>query len=350
MSAEKSQAPSRLRRQQARDAGHAPHSPELTAAAGLLAAFVLLGAWAGELGHTLLRILVSRITSAEPVGPREPVGISAQFLESAAPLTVPLGSILFGTLVAMVATHQVQTGGLWAPGRLVPDLSRLWRGLTETDEELSLAKPFLNGVTALMKVVILASVAIWVVWAQIPRLADLCRLSTYALLPAAANLISTVGLALAVSGAMVGLADFAFKFRQFEEHLRLTPEQQREEQKAIDGDPAIRSRRVQTARAWIKDPGDILTGAALLLTGSGGLSILIAGSPPPGKISVRTIARGAAASSLRRAATKAGIPVEHAPVLSRWFADSRAQRGPLPPELATELASLWPVPSLLKHH
>jgi flagellar biosynthetic protein FlhB len=147
---------------------------------------------------------------------------------------------------------------------------------------------------------------------------------------------------LAVAGVAVGLADYAVKYRRFEEHLRLTPDEQREEQKAIDGDPSVRSRRVQLARSWLRDPGEVLAGAGLVVTGVGGLSVLLAGSPPPGRITVRTISRGVAASRLRHAAERAGVPVVRAPELARWFAAGRAQRATLPPELASALAAHWP--------
>ena len=347
MSAERTQAPSRLRRQQARDAGHAPHSPELTAAAGLLAALIMLGAWGGELGAALRLVITEGITSAVPspdatlTSLNDPTLVAAQFHRVVAILALPLGSILFGTLVAMIAVHQAQTGGLWAPARLAPDFSRLWKLGSESDDELNLAAPFVHGLGALFKLAILVLIAACLLIAQMPALENLAKLELPALLLASTALVRAVALPLAIAGFVLGLVDFGLRHRRFEEHLRLTPNQQREEQKAIDGDPAIRSRRLQTARAWRQDPAELLVGASLVVTGTAGLTVLLGGSPPPGQVSVRTIARGVAASRLRQSAERAGLKSVKAPELARWFAASRTTKAPLPPYLATELASLW---------
>jgi flagellar biosynthetic protein FlhB len=339
-----------VRRQRARESGHAAHSPELTAAVGLLAGVVLLGAWGGELVGALARALGEGFAmagqSADGLGSAmDVVAIAGRFRRCAALVFVPLGSILFGTLIAVITAHQVQTGGLWAPARLAPDPRRLWLLGSGSEEEADLAGPLMGGLVTLLKLALLMAVAGGLLYAQVPSLARLARLEPPLLLAAASVLVRTVGLPLAVAAVALGLADFAWKFRRFEDYLRLTPDEQREEQKAVDGDPAVRSRRVQLARSWLRDPGELLAGAGLVVTGSAGLSVLLAGSPPPGRVTVRTIARGVAAASLRHAAEHAGVPVVRAPRLAQWFAASRVERSPLPPELATALAERWPRPA-----
>src|SRR5262249_25572533 len=110
------------------------------------------------------------------------------------------------------------------------------------------------------------------------------QLEMPALLKASGYLVFVTMLAMAVSSVAMGLCDFWMRYRRFEHMLRTTPDEQREEQKAIDGDPAIRSRRVQLARDWLRDPGELIAGTSLVLTGSAGLSVLLAGSPPPGRV------------------------------------------------------------------
>ena len=68
---------------------------------------------------------------------------------------------------------------------------------------------------------------------------------------------------------------------------------------------------------------------------------MLGGSPPAGQVSVRTIARGVAASKLRQSAKRDGLAIVKAPELARWFVASRTSKAPLPPHLATELACLW---------
>jgi flagellar biosynthetic protein FlhB len=328
-------APSRRRRQLARERGFAPHSPELTAAVGLLVGVILLGAWGGDLARDFTGLLRS---AGDGAAPADAQALAARVREAAFGVLVPLGAILGGVLVAVVAAHQAQVGGLWAPARLAPDAGRLWNAGTEAEPGAWV----LRGLESVARIGVLLAVAAGTLGARAPDLARLGALETPDLLRASAAIARDLALALAVAWVVLGLIDFGLRWRAFEQRLRMTPEEHREEQKAIDGDPALRSRRLQIARSWLRDPGELLAGAALVVTGPAGLTVLLAGSPPPGRVGVRTIARGVAASTLRHAAERAGVPVVRAERLARWFAGSRIGRPALPPTLAAELAAAWP--------
>jgi flagellar biosynthetic protein FlhB len=319
--AERTQAPSARRRQMAREAGLVPHSPELTAALGLLA-----GAWLGAAwGEAIVGGLIELIRA----GCRGEIGWSG-----VAGVLMPAAGIVLGTLAVVVGAHLVQTGGLWAPALLAPDVTRLGpRG-----GEGGLARSLLPLARGLWLGAVTLAVLAW----RGPGLGSLAGLTPGELVAACGTVARDLVLALAAAWVAFGLIDFALRHRAFEARLRLTPEEQREEQRVIDGDPAVRSRRLQVARAWLRDPGEMLAGAGLVVTGQAGLSVLLSGGPPPGPVGVRTIARGVAASTLRHAAERAGVPVVKAPDLAGWFARARVGRPALPPELAERLREIWP--------
>ncbi len=110
----------------------------------------------------------------------------------------------------------------------------------------------------------------------------------------------------------------------------------------MEGDPALRARRRRIARAWRSDPGEALAGASLVLTSADGLTVVLSGGPPPRRVAVRSVARGAPGLRLGAAAGTARVPLLAAPELARRLAE---RLGPaLPPagrDLA-ELAALWP--------
>ncbi len=193
-----------------------------------------------------------------------------------------------------------------------------------------------------MKVVVLLSVAAWAIWADLEVLARLSGLEPRPLARAAGTLLHDLTGPLALTCLALGVADFALQWRRHENQLRMTPDQHREEQRSSDGDPALRSRRRRLALSWRHDPADVLAGASLLVNGPG-LAILLAGGPPPLPLTVRTVARGAEATRLRRSAFEAGIPLAESVPLVHHFARGPAA-GPLPPPLAEELATLWPMP------
>ena len=122
----------------------------------------------------------------------------------------------------------------------------------------------------------------------------------------------------------------------------MTPTEQRDEQRDIDGDVGQRRRRQRLAREWINSPNDVLEGASLVLTGENGLTVVVAGDPPPGRVTVRMVARGAAASNLRRSAERASVPVVRAPRVAGWMGRPGGDRALLSPDLAARLTAIWP--------
>jgi flagellar biosynthesis protein FlhB len=194
---------------------------------------------------------------------------------------------------------------------------------------------------ALAKAAVVVAVAAWAIRAELPGLDRLARLEAPALARAAGASLRGVVAALALATVALGAVDFALQYQRVEAQLRLTPEERREELRAVDGDPALRARRRELARAWRRDPAEALAGAALVLAGPSGLTVVLAGGPPPGRVSVRSVARGPAGSALRRAAERAGLSPVEAPALARRFALGPAAGTALPPHLAAELAELW---------
>src|SRR5438132_1070881 len=126
MSEDRTQAPSKRRLQQARESGQAAHSPELTGAAGLLAAGVALWAWGDRLAGALLAGIPAPLLGAMPVS-ADAAEVVARFRDLAFGVAWPLGLVLSAFAAAALAAHQAQVLGLWAPALLAPDPSRLWR-------------------------------------------------------------------------------------------------------------------------------------------------------------------------------------------------------------------------------
>src|SRR5436305_1121656 len=70
-------------------------------------------------------------------------------------------------------------------------------------------------------------------------------------------------LSLAAATLALGLLDVLLQHRRFSAMLRMTPDEQREDQRAMEGDPALRARRRRVARTLRTDPGEVLIGASL---------------------------------------------------------------------------------------
>ncbi len=147
---------------------------------------------------------------------------------------------------------------------------------------------------------------------------------------------------LAVVLLVLGLVDYALRYRRIESMLRTTTEEQREDRRVIEGDPAARAQRRRISREFRAHSPDLLTGASLILTGTAGLTLVLGGGPPPRRVTVRTAVKGHAGTRLRRSAAASEIPVVDAPDLARRLARRLSSRSSLAAELIAELAAIWP--------
>jgi flagellar biosynthetic protein FlhB len=324
----------------ARQAGQVAHSPELTAAVGLLASALVLSACGENLARTLSSSLQGALLSAEPL----PVAIDAaevvtRIRHLALGVVWPLGLTLGAFALAAIGTHQAQAGGLWAPALLAPDPARLW--LPARGEGMGLASHAARGFWSIVKAVVVVAATGYVLRADWPRIEQLGGADVPTLARAAAVAMRHLLLTLAATTLLLGLIDFTLRYLRFEAMLRTTPEQSREDMRSTEGDPALRARRRQLTRVWRQDPAEVLAGASLVLTGHVGLTIVLCGGPPPRGISVRSTASGAQGDRLRRAAQEMKIANVEAPALARRLAQRRPPGLPLPPDVLITLAPLW---------
>lgn len=337
MSDERTQAPTQRRRQQARESGLVAHSPELTRAAGLLTIVVLLGCWGDDLALGMIDLIQGALT--HPMTRLDGVDAVVEHLRDAAwRVLAPLVGIVGGAMLTMVLAHQAQVGGLWAPSRLAPDLSRLGLGWGGPD----LAGATSRVAWSLCKALIVIGLGAWSFQRHARELGQLGEGGPAAVAVAASGLVLDLAWWLAVAALLIGAVDYGLVWRRVEERLRQTPDEHREELKAADGDPALRSRRRALAQRWRVDAGAALPGATLGLVGPGGVFVVLGGGPPPARVEVRHIARGATAVLVRREAERAGVPIVTAPALARHFALGRREGSVLPPRLMDELMGIWP--------
>ncbi|WP_422928320.1 EscU/YscU/HrcU family type III secretion system export apparatus switch protein [Singulisphaera sp. PoT] len=337
---ERTQSPSKLRREQARESGQVAQSAELTGAAALFAAVLLLGARGDQLALTLIGMLRAPLLG-DPMLLANPDEVVARLRGIAFELMAPLGILAVGSATAAILAHQAQVRGLFVPGLLAPDPSRLWT----LGRGPGFATRSARGAWSVAKAVVVVAVAAWAIrsgWLDYLRLADS---DTQRLARAVGEAMRRLALYLAGSTLALGLVDFGLQHRRYEAMLQMTPEESREDQRSMEGDPALRARRRRLARSWRNDSAEILAGATLMLTGPSGLTLILAGGPPPRRPSIRSALKGAAGLKLREAALQAKLPTVAAPDLAYRLATRPAPALPLSAEQVAELAAIWPVES-----
>jgi flagellar biosynthetic protein FlhB len=334
---DRTQAPSKRRRQLARQYGQVAHSPELTAAAGWLVAVFLLGMTGDRLATRLTGLVTGSLTW--------PVDLTADGAEVVARVRAvvldlgwPTGAILAGFAAGALAMHQLQVHGLWATSQVVPDPKRLWALASGP----GLAARAERAAWSMVKGVILVAAAAWTLRVGWSGLLALGGLEGPALGRAVGQLVINLAWVLAGVLLVLGVADYGLRYRRFEAMLRTTPAEQREDRRVMEGDPAAQSQRRQVARAWRGDSPELLAGASAILCGAAGLTLVLAGGPPPGRVTIRSVVRGQAGLRQRRSAEATKVPLIDAPDLARRLARRPSSSSPVAAELLAELATIWP--------
>ena len=236
MSEDRTIEPSRRRLQEARDRGRVPRSASLTAAVGLLAATAALAVRGDDLADALVGLI--RAPLLGPAIEPTPAALAATLRAAVAGVAVPVLVVLGSALVASVAAHQAQVGGLLLPGLAMPDPARLRpnsAGATAADRLLGV-------LGAAGRAALLTGLAAWLVRDRLLGL-GLAQGDPSAMVRAAAASLVGVLLRLGLALLAMGLVDCAMQHRRHAASLRMTPDEHREERRATEGDPALGSRR-----------------------------------------------------------------------------------------------------------
>ena len=338
MSEDRTQPPSQRRRQLAREQGQAAHSPELTAAAGWLAAVVALGCCGEELAGALAGLMRFGLSTGDVASMAvDAAGLSSRIRGMAWALAWPLGWIVAAFAAGATAAHQCQVRGLWSAKQLLPDPGRLWApghgpGVS--------ARTGRAGGSAIKAAIFLAVLA-WLIRAGWADVLGLGSLNAPAMAAAAGRLLFRLAAVLAGVLAVLGLLDYGLCYWRFESMLRTTPDEQRR--------PSRVRRRCQravttpTAGAdWRGDAAEPIAGATLALHGAHGLTLILSGGPPPRQLQIRAVARTGGGLRLRRSAEAANLPQLDDDDLARRLARHAAGNRPIPAELIARLADAWP--------
>ena len=341
MSEDRTQAPSKHRRQLAREQGLVAHSPELTAAAGWLGAVLTLGAFRDDLARAMVGLVQGSMMEPSAMA-TDPAGVASRVRGLMIALSWPLGVILAAFAASAFVAHQMQVRGLWTASLIAPDLGRLWT----PGRGPGLGARSGTVVWSLFKAVVIVIVSAGVIysgWGDIQRLSSL---EVPELARTAARSILNMTEVLAGVLVVLGLLDYGLRYFRVEAMLMTTSQEQREDQRTMEGDVAVRAQRRRIARLWRIDSADLVAGASLALTAPGHLTVVLSGGRPPKPVTIRTTASGEAGRRLRRTVEAAGITLVDAGSLARRLAQHPDSSRPIPVEFIAELAAIWPPQAL----
>ena len=232
-----------VRLQQATREGDAPKSYELIAALQITTGVVILYFLFNALAATIARFASSAWQasgiSLDAVGATVATGTEDLTVQ----LSVTLLPIMASILVCAVLSHLVQSGTaagfrkpVWQPQQINP-VSGIRR--------LFSLENLLRGVLGIPKVAVIGLVTLVVIWNQRFDLAGLQQVGAQELGPKLIYQVFVVLMAAAGTLLAVSTFDYFVQWYSFQNRMRMTDQQLRDENRLQSIDPQIKSRRIE---------------------------------------------------------------------------------------------------------
>jgi len=237
----KTQEPSARKLAQAREEGQVSKSPEVASLAALAAASLVILLNGGAISRTVASQLIPFLAHPDAIDLSG--GGALNVFRAAITAAAPTAIILLAALAAGVVGNVAQTGFLFTPKRLAPDIAKL-NPITALTRMFG-PEGMVNFAKTLAKFIVMCTV----IWFQLsPKLiyfSGLAALDLAAVLPFTCDIIRAVLIASLVMLAVSAAVDWFIQRQRFMAKMRQTRQEQKQEHKDSEGDPNIKGKLKQ---------------------------------------------------------------------------------------------------------
>lgn len=325
---DRTELPTPQRRQELRRRGQIARSGDLTAAVALLASAAALHFFGSGLTISLAQILRGSL-AAPAWNQLDPVGLTqhlAELLRQVARGTLPILALL---TLAAVAANVAQVGFLLTMEPLAPDLNRLnpLAGL----QRILAWRSGAALVTSLLKLVVLSAIIVGFVASRLPLLLQTGDLEVAALAEQTGAWLIAAGFQLSIGLAVLAVADYGLQLWKYEQEIRMTQQELRDELRQMDGDPSLRQRR-RDARHKLAEARQIERAgrARVVLVDAAETAVVIDyAEEHPGVPLVVASGTGELGRRLRQAAVVRGVPIVEKGSLAQGLQRRARAAGPV---------------------
>lgn len=327
------------RREEAKRQGRVPFSAELVNGLVLLAGVLGLMSFGPQVGEAMLDLFRYDLARAyhPELGPEE---TSELFQRAAGKLLVALAP-LFGILVAVgIATSLVQVGFDINTEKLEPNFNRLnpatgWKRLFS-------GAAVVRGGLAILKVIALGVVAYLIVERYAGVILNLNTGRVTGGAAAAWVVVIRLAVWLSAAVALVAVLDYIYQRRKFEQSIRMTKQELKDEMKQEEGDPQIKARirQIQRDRLRRKMLAEVPKATVVITNPAHYAVALRYRSEQDAAPVVVAKAMGPLARRITEIARGAGVPILERPTIARALYASVKEGQPIPQALFRAVAEV----------
>jgi flagellar biosynthetic protein FlhB len=229
-----------------------------------------------------------------------------------------LGTIFAVTAIAGVAGNVFQTGFMFTPSKLFEGgLSKL--NPLEGFKRLFGMDAFIQFTKSLVKVIILALIAWWILEPHAMQITQLAELAPTAIIPLTWDILKALLYAVLIMLTFGAGLDWFIQRQRFMKRMRMSKQEIKDENKQSEGDPQIKARlrQIRMQRARRRMMSDVAKATVVVMNPT---HYAVALRYEPGVTAVpMCVAKGMdlVALKIREIAEEAGVPVIEDPPLAR---------------------------------
>ena len=336
---DKTEEPTAKKRREAQDEGKIPKTQELSAAAVLIGAGLMIGPGGAVMVDALRRLSWASFRVG-PSSMHDPV-MAVEWVRWVGVQTA-MGMLPFVGVVSVLALFvgTVQGRGTLSMKPIEPDWTRL--SPAKNMKRFLSPRPFVDLFKSVFKLVVVGVVVYVAMSGALEELSRLPQSGPRALIEALQSEIVRVMLAAGIALLALAVADYGYQSWQHQRDLRMSKEEVKQELKESEGDPLIRARLRSLGRslARMRMMAAVPT-ADVVVTNPTHIAVALRYDPDVAEAPL-VVAMGSRklAQRIRKTALKAGVPViENKPVARALFAAAKVGF-PIPPMLYVAVAEI----------
>jgi flagellar biosynthetic protein FlhB len=331
------------RREEARERGQVARSTDLANAVILLAALLVLLFGGRALADGIARFTVHHLGEIAEVRTlleeRDPRDAAFLLLRASAAMGTALLPFLAVVVAAALAVHWLQVGFLFTTTPLEFDLTKL--DPVAGFRRFFTLRGFMRAAMGVAKLAVLVAVAGWTLYQMRWEFLSTAQMDFPAAVGFMVRAVLIAGIRIAIALLLLAILDYAYQRYQYEQDLRMSRQEIKEELKRYEGDPKIkeRRRRVQMQLALQRMLGRVPR-ATVVITNPTEYAVALEYSARAPAPVVTAKGRGRLAERIRNIALEHGVPIHREPWLARALYDAVEVGQAIPPELYEAVAQV----------
>lgn len=337
--AERTEAATPRRVQEAREQGQIARSQDLTAAVILLAGMLALNHFGPGTFMLMRQSMELMLSPAVTTNPTRLEDLQTWLVLGGQALVLCAAPVALAVMVAALIISFFQVGFLLTTHPLQPNLNKLnplkgVKNLFDTRAWVRLAM-------SIVKLVIIAAITAWFISRDIPRILHLCKLELMPMISAASQMVYDLALKLTILLILIAVIDYAFQRWQHSRDLRMSKEEVKEEMKRMEGDPLLKQRRARVARQLaLQRLGQDVPRADVVVTNPTHFAVALRYDET--MRAPKVIAKGAdfLALRIRQIAMGSGVPLVERKELARALYRNVEVGQEVPPEYYSAIAEI----------